>query len=236
MGAAIYCRISSGRDSPTKIVRLLLALLIFSVSAAPLTHHDKEILKKLNVADTDALTQQSFNQLFYDATKDNKKIVLAAVKDNGSDIIFFFDLISLFSALETKKNFVNPLNRQEIQSIRIYRAPAERYFLTHKGLTHKTVGSFSISKPNPLTIDDFEFIGELHAKPQEGFYKYLKNHGIDPTNFTGPFKQYNPTNLPMDIEELRAIVHDDYPLPLETQQAATIRLAQALSARLQPKR
>jgi len=43
----------------------------------------------LNVADTDALTQQSFNQLFYDATKDNKKIVLAAVKDNGSDIIFF---------------------------------------------------------------------------------------------------------------------------------------------------
>ena len=29
-----------------KIVNFLLALLIFSVSAAPLTHHDKEILEQ----------------------------------------------------------------------------------------------------------------------------------------------------------------------------------------------
>jgi hypothetical protein len=214
-----------------KIVNFLLALLIFSVSAAPLTHHDKEILEQLNLADTEALTQDSFNELISHAQLNGKRFALAVVRDTSGDKNFFYDLVSLFSAIETNKKFENPINRQSITSIRIYLLSNQPHFYGPEGgrlkQYHPSKGPMNLSrKPWLEGNKGDDFVGELHAKPQEGFYKYMKNHGIETTGFIEPYKHYTPANLPTDIEELRAIVRGDYPLPLETRQAATLLLAE----------
>jgi len=216
-----------------KIVNFLLALLIFSVSAAPLTHHDKEILEQLNLADTEALTQDSFNELISHAQLNGKRFALAVVRDTSGDKNFFYDLVSLFSAIETNKKFENPINRQPIISIRIYLLSNQPHFYGPEGSLlkqyHPSRGPMHLSrKPWLEGNKGDDFVGELHAKPQEGFYKYLKNHGIDTTNFTGSFKEYSPTNLPEDTQELRAIINGNYPLGLPIVRAAQQRLAKIL--------
>jgi hypothetical protein len=216
-----------------KIVRFLLALLSFSISAAPLTHHDKEILEQLNLADTEALTQDSFNELISHAQLNGKRFALAVVRDTSGDKNFFYDLVSLFSAIETNKKFENPINRQSITSIRIYLLSNQPHFYGPEGgrlkQYHPSKGPMNLSrKPWLEGNKGDDFVGELHAKPQEGFYKYMKNHGIETTGFIEPYKHYTPANLPTDIEELRAIVRGDYPLDLAIVRAAQLSLAKKL--------
>jgi hypothetical protein len=216
----------------------LTCFLSFSVFAAPLTHHDEEILEQLHLADIEALTQESFKDLISQAQLNGKQYALAVVRDTSGDKNFFYDLVSLFSAIETNKKFENPINRQPIISIRIYLLSNQPHFYGPEGgrlkQYHPSKGPMNLSRKPWLegnTGDDF--VGELHAKPQEGFYKYLKKHGIETTGFIEPWQHYSPTNLPTDIEdeELRAIIRGDYPLPLETRQAATLLLADILMRR-----
>jgi hypothetical protein len=179
-----------------KFIGLSLALLSFSLYSVPLTQQDRDLLKQLHFEDTEIFTQRSFNQLYNEAARDNKKFTLAVVKDVGSDRIFFFDLVSLFSYFETAKDkiFDNPLTRQAIESIRIYRAPAEKYFLTPKPeLLRRTIGSLqTFSKPHLLNRDDFEFVDEIKEKPHNGFYNYMVEHAIDTTNFVERAKKPRP--------------------------------------------
>lgn len=85
-----------------------------------------------------------------------------------------------------------------------------RKTLTHY---HPSHGIMHIRRKPYLTE---ELVGELKDVPQEGFYQFMKRRGIDSTNFTGPFKQYNSENLPTDFHELRKIITEYYPVDQQT--------------------
>lgn len=196
---------------------LLLSFLSVAVFAAPLTHYDKELLKRLDVNAIEPLTQEPFKDLIAEAQAKQTRFALSAVRDTFSNKLHFFDTPLLFSTIETTKKFENPVNRQPIKSIRLYLVTEEVPFheLYRKAFTHyrPSHGALHLRHKPYLTE---EFVGELKDVPQEGFYQYMKRRGIDSTNFTGPFKQYNPQNLPVDPHELRRIITEYYPVDQQT--------------------
>ncbi len=180
------------------------------LSATPLTKQDKDILKQLNLNDIEAITYDSFDDLISEAQKRGTRFALAVVKDIGNNHIFFYNLSSLLSSIEASKAFKNPMTGSNIESIRIYLWPKHPHIF---GEGHQFFE---------------EFVGELREMPQEGFYQYMKRKEIDTERFTGPFKNYSPTNLPQDPDELRRLAYEYYPVDQQTLLAAKYRLSISL--------
>lgn len=99
---------------------ILLIFLSLPAFAAPLKHYDKELLKRLDLNAIEPLTQETFKDLIAQAQAKQTRFALAAVRDTFSNKLHFFDTPSLFSNIETTKKFENPVNRQPIESIRLY--------------------------------------------------------------------------------------------------------------------
>ncbi len=204
---------------------ILLIFLSLPAFAAPLTHYDKELLKRLDLNAIEPLTQETFKDLIAQAQAKHTRFALSAVRDASSNHLHFFDTPSLFSSIETTLKFENPANRQRIKSIRLYllneNIPFHELYRKTLAQYHPSHGAMHLRHKPFLTE---EFVGELKDIPREGFYQFMKRRGIDSTNFTGPFKHYNPKNLPTDHRELRRIITEYYPLDQQTIASAQFAL------------
>ncbi len=173
---------------------LLLIFLSLPAFAAPLTHYDKELLKGLDLNAIEPLTQETFKDLIAQAQAKNTRFALSAVRDASSNHLHFFDAPSLLSVLARSNKFENPANQKPIKSILIYLLPKKVPFCEIYGKTlthyHPSHGALYLRHKPFLTE---EFVGELKEVPHEGFYQYMKRHGIDTTNFAAPSKQYSST-------------------------------------------
>ncbi len=173
-----------------KLPPYFLCIISIHLAATPLNECDRKMLQTFKFEETEPLTLSSFKERAEEAASHGKKYTLAAVKEKKH--VFFFDAVHLFSNFEINDNFTNPNTRGAIESIRIYQIPL------------------------PFDLATTTFVDELHGKPLEGYYYYMKKHAIDTTDFTGPFKQWGPENLPESFAQLQNILKDHYPISVET--------------------